>query len=724
MLHALLQVWRRSQYHPAKKNYFCKVLSQKGIIYKSLEPSPCTSIVSYDGRAFTGQSDGTIRVRDLIAFSIIETYLGHVDYVESLCFDESFNLYSASYDGSIKKWNMAARRVAFSFENRKYSVTAIAISNNQLLVGLRGGMIALYNTKNAFFVRSLEMHSDSITSILADDDFVYSAGLDGLISKISASKSMSSTILFKSSGKLIKSLVLDDKYFIAIQEETKILLIPRNEASNTSKIVDVHTSIVCVAATEDEILAGSRSGTIYSWSVSSLEMSFELKAHLGQVNHLLVVQNFLFSASNDKTIMEWDLDKRSINRVYKRTSATALGHLGTVNSVSYCYGTLFSAGADLSVRRWSVQTGEHEDVYFGFSKPVTAVLCHNRSVYAGSEDFSVLMFTPELPQQDNVIVYSSSISKAISSKRGKRIIRSEDLERTTSISLHLTVSVVLPLLVLSSSIALLIFYKRSKAKLTKPSAVRQQELSVTEVTTDLETVINTVIGISKHASFLIDNAYLAKIKKLTAGGGGEIFLAKIMDSGLRKRMEEMVIQKIVFAKNKASEEAFYQEVGVMIMLSTYPNFCKIYGYTEKPLSLVLQYYPAGSLNEWLRNNRFNANIMLKILREVSGALKTMHSHYLAHCDLKPQNILVQLDRNVPSCFLTDFGITQVLSEKIIATKAFNVINLRGLSVHYAAPEAFVNFRSKRYNGADFKMYDIFSVACVVYELQTKSIPWD
>lgn len=186
----------------------------------------------------------------------------------------------------------------------------------------------------------------------------------------------------------------------------------------------------------------------------------------------------------------------------------------------------------------------------------------------------------------------------------------------------------------------------------------------------------------------------------------------------------MVIQKIVFAKNKASEEAFYQEVGVMIMLSTYPNFCKIYGYTEKPLSLVLQYYPAGSLNEWLRNNRFNANIMLKILREVSGALKTMHSHYLAHCDLKPQNILVQLDRNVPSCFLTDFGITQVLSEKIIATKAFNVINLRGLSVHYAAPEAFVNFRSKRYNGADFKMYDIFSVACVVYELQTKSIPWD
>jgi hypothetical protein len=44
--------------------------------------------------------------------------------------------------------------------------------------------------------------------------------------------------------------------------------------------------------------------------------------------------------------------------------------------------------------------------------------------------------------------------------------------------------------------------------------------------------------------------------------------------------------------------------------------------------------------------------------------------------------------------LTDFGIAQILSEKIIATKAFNVINLRGLSVSYAAPEALNNFRSK------------------------------
>jgi serine/threonine protein kinase len=101
----------------------------------------------------------------------------------------------------------------------------------------------------------------------------------------------------------------------------------------------------------------------------------------------------------------------------------------------------------------------------------------------------------------------------------------------------------------------------------------------------------------------------------------------------------------------------------------------------------------------------------------------MHAHYLAHCDIKSQNVLVEVSNNVPSCYLTDFGIAQILSEKIIATKAFHVINLRGLSVSYAAPEALNNFRSKKYIRTDFKKYDIYSLACMTFEVLTKQMPW-
>jgi serine/threonine protein kinase len=231
------------------------------------------------------------------------------------------------------------------------------------------------------------------------------------------------------------------------------------------------------------------------------------------------------------------------------------------------------------------------------------------------------------------------------------------------------------------------------------------------------------MGISKHASYLIPSSAIAGVQKLTRGGGGELLLAKIMDPKLQKKFGDTVIQKVVFVKNTASQEAFFQEVGIMIMMSSFPHFCQIIGYTESPLSIILKFYPQGSLSGWLRKSASGSQFALKVLRELAEALRTMHSHYLAHCDVKPDNVLMQVDNGLPSCYLTDFGITQILSEEILASKSFNVINLRGLSVHYASPEAFANFRSKKYSRTDFTKYDIYSFACVIYEVQTRKMPW-
>jgi serine/threonine protein kinase len=139
--------------------------------------------------------------------------------------------------------------------------------------------------------------------------------------------------------------------------------------------------------------------------------------------------------------------------------------------------------------------------------------------------------------------------------------------------------------------------------------------------------------------------------------------------------------------------------------------------------MVLKNYVHGSLYDWIGKNVYATKIIIKVLKETAMALTTMHSHYLAHCDLKPQNILVEVENGLPSCYLTDFGITQILSEKIIATKSFQVINLRGLSAHYAAPEAFRNFRTKKYVRVDFKAYDIYSFGCIAYEVLTTRMPW-
>ncbi|KAI3655667.1 hypothetical protein MP638_004245, partial [Amoeboaphelidium occidentale] len=346
------------------------------------EPFACYCVVSRGSIVYTGHVDGLVRVRTLNSLISFETYAGHVDIVSSLCFDEVFNLYSAGFDGAVKKWNIASRRVAFSFENKNGSVSTLGAYQNQLLVGLKSGRIDYYDTENAMSLISLYYHSNAVSSLVAFNDSVYSSSSDGAILKISTGD-RNYTNIYKSDQGPLSGLVVRNHYWIALQRDTKIIISSTNLNSKAEKFIEFQTPLVSVAATESALLVGSKSGIIYAWSIETLQPAFELRGHVSPVNFLLVVNDRLFSASDDKTIIEWSLNSKTTSRTYKRLSVTALGHLGPVNSLSICTRVLFSAGSDNTVRRWNTQTGKHEDVYFGFTKSVTSVVCYNGSVFAG-----------------------------------------------------------------------------------------------------------------------------------------------------------------------------------------------------------------------------------------------------------------------------------------------------------------------------------------------------
>ncbi|KAI3655565.1 hypothetical protein MP638_007411, partial [Amoeboaphelidium occidentale] len=482
-------------------------------------------------------------------------------------------------------WNMAARRVAFSFENRNDSVTALAAIGDQLFVGLRKGLLVTYNTLNASKLRSFDYHTRELTSLVSDGNLIYSAGLDGLILMFSAAYMESFTVLHDTRDQPLKSLTMNSLFLFTLQEETKLVTLSKG-MNRTISIRELEQPLVCITATESEVIAGSRSGIIYAWNIESFDLEFELKGHISQVNQLLIVGSRLFSASSDKAIIEWSLSSKNLVRMYQRISASVLGHLGPVNAISHCNGVLFSAGADLSVRRWNLQAGRHEEVYFGFSKPITTVLCHNYSVFAGSEDFSVLMFKPNLPRIELTQTTSTKTSKVTSIRRPKIIFKGSPSTTSWSfIDQIIPFIFVSAILVLAAALATLFWFQRQKNDSKPATTLTTSNVDTIQTTTDLKTFINTSMGISKHAAYLIENSKVAKIKMLTKGGGGEVSLAKMIDSAMRRQHGELVIQKIVSDDMKNLEETFYQEVGIMIMLNSFPHFCKIIGYTEKPLSM-------------------------------------------------------------------------------------------------------------------------------------------
>ncbi|KAI3657145.1 hypothetical protein MP638_002337 [Amoeboaphelidium occidentale] len=667
---------------------------------------------------FTAHADNLIRSRDYGSLGIVSTFAGHVDSVLSLSFDEAGLLYSASFDGAVKKWNVGTGRVAFSFEIRTNAVTALAVVNNVLAVGTKSGVINFYNIDNAIVLDSRNDSQKSVASMISIDNDIYAAGLDGSVLRYIAGSKFDHTVIFQRSGKSLKSLSFSLGYLFILESDVEIFSIPLELTLNQTKQIISLTPLVCIFATQDYVIAGSRSGRVLLWGLQSSISPFDLEGHNAQVNSVIVNDGIIYSASDDNTIIQWSLADKTAIRILKRSSFIALGHLGPVNSLAICYGVLFSGSSDLTVRRWNTQTGAHEDAYSGFLKAVTAVLCHNGTVFAGSQDFSVLSFNPEFRSSSRL-----TTSSHINDRRIKVLQRARTSEsQTTTIQNVIIVAAIVLLVVFVAFCLILVKFKKGENSISSPP-INSSEQETTATVTDLQTVINSIIGISKHAAFLINGSSVAKIRLLASGGGGSIYLAKLMDKTLKAENGDQVIQKLVHISNKSTEEAFYQEVGIMIMLSNFPNFCKIIAYTENPVSIILKYYPDGSLFQWIQKNKFQRKHAVKILKEISQALTKMHYSFLAHCDLKTQNVLIEISNGTPTCFLTDFGITQILSDRVLASKLFHVINLRGLSINYASPEAFTNFRKKQYNGVDFKKYDVYSFACVILEVLTSKTPW-
>lgn len=683
----------------------------------------CTSIVWRNPRIYSAYVNGVIKVSDSENLNVLGFFYGHQNIASSLCFDFFGTLFSASFDGSIKKWDLVSRKVAFSFENRRNSVTSIAVAQNFLFTGLRNGVVNKYDIHNAMLLLSNKFHEKDVTSLIIGGGRLYSTGLDGLLISSNFSFDQEPSRLFISPNATLKSIAFHLNSLVFIENDRLILQYPFNGTMSTTIFVESNVPITCLAADNERIYAGSISGAVLAWNANNSLFQYELKGHTSKVNYILLDSNHLFSASDDQKIIQWSLIERAMMKELKRNSPNTLGHLGPVNALSLCRESLFSGGSDLTVRRWDFETGKQVDVYFGFSKVVTSVLCFNNSVFGASEDYSVLQFRPGFKNDESTFSTPESTKAFDNRKRTKAVAApaKQSSPRTEFLPLIISVSSVAFLMLL---LATIFVYMRKFASRKSPLESKKTETDDSSFTvTDLQTVVNTVLGISKHAAFIIPSSALAKQKKIAAGGGGEVYLARIMEPSLRNKHDDVVIQKFVFIKNSASDDSFYLEVGIMIMLLAYPHFCQIIGYTENPLSMILKFYPDGSLDSWLRKNSYNKSVIVKVGKDIAGALRIMHNLHLAHCDIKPQNVLIEVMNGVPSCFLTDFGITQVLSTEIIAVRSFNAINLKGLSIPYASPEAFSHFRSKAYTRVDFKKYDVFSLACIMYELVTHKAPW-
>ena len=208
------------------------------------------------------------------------------------------------------------------------------------------------------------------------------------------------------------------------------------------------------------------------------------------------------------------------------------------------------------------------------------------------------------------------------------------------------------------------------------------------------------------------------LKRLSRGGMGEIFLAKL---GEIQGFEKLVIIKKILPHLVADQEfikRFIDEAQVAIKLQ-HANVAPVFevGKVDGEYFLAIEYIEGRDLRRMIsrqreERTRLPSDLAMFVVREMANGLAYAHrrtdesgrSLALVHCDISPPNVMVSFEGEVK---IIDFGIAKS-AIRIAETNP----NMGFGKFGYMAPEQLVR------GGVVDKRTDVYAAGVVLYELLT------
>ena len=129
---------------------------------------------------------------------------------------------------------------------------------------------------------------------------------------------------------------------------------------------------------------------------------------------------------------------------------------------------------------------------------------------------------------------------------------------------------------------------------------------------------------------------------------------------------------------------------------------------------VLEYAINGELKDYVNDTktRIPENVSAKLFFQIVQGVKYLHNNNIAHCDIKPENVL--LDKNF-NAKLNDFGFSQ----KFSGEKGDYLLHQFSGSKIYCAPETKLAYTK----GFDGIKNDIFSLGVLLFGITIGNFPF-
>jgi serine/threonine protein kinase/Tfp pilus assembly protein PilF len=212
---------------------------------------------------------------------------------------------------------------------------------------------------------------------------------------------------------------------------------------------------------------------------------------------------------------------------------------------------------------------------------------------------------------------------------------------------------------------------------------------------------------------LFKDRYLIE-SKLGQGGLGAVYLAR--DQQLHSKP---VVVKVLLDEPGQDEwfkKKFRQEVEALSRID-HPGVVGILDWGQTPDSkqfLVMQFVKGRSLRSLIKAEGMEFDEVAQIMRQTAQALSAAHDQGVLHCDLKPENIMLQdLGEGAYQVKIVDFGIAKIRDSQISSTSSETKV---AGTLHYMAPEQL--------KGRPSTASDIFALGVIAYEMLTGRRPFN
>ena len=253
----------------------------------------------------------------------------------------------------------------------------------------------------------------------------------------------------------------------------------------------------------------------------------------------------------------------------------------------------------------------------------------------------------------------------------------------------------------------------NKRMLYSPKETQENQANPAEVDPFLEAVDSADCAYSLPKAGDVIGPYRL-IRRIADGGMSVVYMAERIDGHFRKRVALKVL-----TSEFSNEEMLTRFRGERQILAQFnhPNIAALLDGGETKSGqpyVVMEYISGSSFVEYIQSQNLELHARVRLFLKVCAAVDYSHQHLIVHRDIKPDNILVNV-QGIPK--LLDFGIAKLLRPDFVQMQmAKTQLGEKLLTPLYASPEQIQG-------GPIGTTSDVYSLGVLLFEVLTGTMPY-